>query len=46
MAKFRKKLRSKGKRWAKGQSSVTNPCTNKFRSQAQMNFCKPICGKY
>ncbi|XP_022172679.1 RRP12-like protein isoform X2 [Myzus persicae] len=44
MAKFRKKLKSKGKRWVKGQSSVTNPDSKKYRSQAQMNFCKPIFG--
>jgi len=46
MAKFRKKLKSKGKRWVKGQSSVTNPDSKKYRSQAHMNFCKPIFGKY
>lgn len=45
MAKFRKKLKSKGKRWAKGQSSVTNPESKKYRSQAQMNFGKPMFGK-
>lgn len=46
MAKFRKKLNSKGsKRWVKGQSSVTNPDSKKYRSQAQMNFGKPIFGK-
>ncbi|XP_050436764.1 RRP12-like protein [Adelges cooleyi] len=44
MGKFRKKLKSKGKRWQKGQSSVTNPETKKFRSQAQTNFCKPMFG--
>ncbi|VVC28769.1 Hypothetical protein CINCED_3A003974 [Cinara cedri] len=44
MAKFRKKLKSKGKRWVKGQSSVTNPDSKKYRSQAQMNFCKPMFG--
>lgn len=44
MGKFRKKLKSKGKRWAKGQSSVTNPESKKHRSQAQMNFCKPMFG--
>ncbi|XP_008183768.1 RRP12-like protein isoform X2 [Acyrthosiphon pisum] len=44
MAKFRKKLKSKGKRWVKGQSSVTNPDSKKYRSQAQINFCKPIFG--
>jgi len=46
MAKFRKKLKSKGKRWVKGQSSVTNPDSKKYRSQAQINFCKPIFGEY
>lgn len=46
MAKFRKKLKSKGKRWVKGQSSVTNPDSKKYRSQAQMNFCKPMFGMY
>lgn len=45
MGKFRKKLKSKGKRWVKGQSSVTNPDSKKYRSQALMNFGKPMFGK-
>lgn len=46
MGKFRKKLKSKGKRWVKGQSSVTNPESKKYRLQAQMNFGKPMIGMY
>lgn len=39
MAKFRSKLKggSKGKRWAKGQSSSSNPTTRKFRNAASFS---------
>lgn len=40
MGKFRSKLKgtSKGKRWAKGQSSSSNPETKKHRDQARSRF--------
>lgn len=38
--------RKKAKRWAKGQSSSSNPVTNKFRSQARSRFFQPNPSKY
>lgn len=45
MAKFRKRVnRIKGKRWAKGQSSSSNPSTQKYREAAKSRFFEPITG--
>lgn len=40
MGRFRSKLKgqTKGKRWAKGQSSSSNPETKKYRDQAKSRF--------
>lgn len=37
---------SKGLRWAKGQSCVSNPGTRKFRDQASSNFLHPVSGNF
>ncbi|XP_046383339.1 RRP12-like protein [Ischnura elegans] len=38
MGKFRPRVKSKGKRWAKGQSSSSNPEIRKFRDSAKSRF--------
>lgn len=40
MAKFRSKIKgkTKGKRWQKGQSSNSNPKTQKYREMAKSRF--------
>ena len=40
--KTRVKGGSKGKRWAKGQSSSSNPSTNKHRQAAKSRFFQPF----
>ncbi|KAK9501974.1 hypothetical protein O3M35_012592 [Rhynocoris fuscipes] len=45
MAKFRKRVNSKGKRWQKGHSSSSNPSTHKYREAAQSRFFTPIEGE-
>lgn len=47
MGKFRSKLKgqTKGKKWAKGQSSSSNPTTQKFRNLAKSNFFQENLGK-
>nr|CAG4638227.1 EOG090X00E0 [Cyclestheria hislopi] len=43
MGKLRTRIKSsKGKRWAKGQSSSSNPVTNKHREAAKNNFFRPF----
>lgn len=46
MAKFRSKLKgqTKGKRWPKGQSSVSNPETRKHRDLAKNRFFQENLG--
>ncbi|EZA47728.1 RRP12-like protein [Ooceraea biroi] len=46
MGKLRPRLASKkkAKRWAKGQSSSSNPTTTKHREQARGMFFKDVCG--
>ncbi|XP_050305349.1 RRP12-like protein [Anthonomus grandis grandis] len=46
MGKFRSKLKgqTKGKRWAKGQSSSSNPETHKYRDQAKSRFFQENLG--
>ncbi|CAG9770255.1 unnamed protein product [Ceutorhynchus assimilis] len=46
MGKFRSKLKgqSKGKRWAKGQSSSSNPETHRYRDQARGRFFQENLG--
>ncbi|XP_071441432.1 RRP12-like protein [Hetaerina americana] len=38
MGNFRPRVKGKGKRWAKGQSSSSNPETRKFRENAKSRF--------
>nr|XP_018898188.1 PREDICTED: RRP12-like protein [Bemisia tabaci] len=38
MAKYRKRINSKGKRWVKGQSSSSNPTIQKHRDSAKSRF--------
>lgn len=45
MAKFRKRVNTKGNRWKKGQSSSSNPSTQKYREAAQSRFFGPIEGE-
>lgn len=46
MGTFRTRIKKKGKRWIKGQSSNSNPSTNKFRTHAKNNFFKEdVSGK-
>lgn len=44
MAKFRKRVNTKGKRWKKGQSSSSNPSIQKYREAAQSRFFGPVEG--
>lgn len=37
---------SKGLRWAKGQSCVSNPNTRKFRDAASSQFLHPVSGNF
>uniref|UniRef100_T1I3K1 NUC173 domain-containing protein n=1 Tax=Rhodnius prolixus TaxID=13249 RepID=T1I3K1_RHOPR len=45
MAKFRKRVNTKGKRWKKGQSSSSNPSIQKYREAAQSRFFGPVEGE-
>ncbi|XP_065225448.1 RRP12-like protein [Planococcus citri] len=40
MGTFRTRIKKKGKRWVKGQSSNSNPSSHKFRNHAKNNFFK------
>lgn len=40
MGTFRKRVKTKGKRWIKGQSSNSNPERSTFRKAARNNFFK------
>ncbi|XP_014254012.1 RRP12-like protein [Cimex lectularius] len=44
MAKFRKRVTTKGKKWKKGFSSSSNPQVHKFREAAKTRFFQPIAG--
>lgn len=44
MGKFRPRLKGKGKRWPKGQSSSSNPETTKFRDAAKSRFFQENLG--
>lgn len=44
MAKFRPRLKGKGKRWLKGQSSSSNPETTKHRDAAKSRFFQENLG--
>lgn len=46
MGKFRSKLKgkTKGKRWLKGQSSNSNPKTQKYREMAKSRFFQENLG--
>ncbi|XP_063236769.1 LOW QUALITY PROTEIN: RRP12-like protein [Bacillus rossius redtenbacheri] len=45
MGKHRPRLKGKGLRWAKGQSSSSNPQTKKFRDAAKSNFFQENLGQ-
>ncbi len=45
MAKFRPRVKGKGKRWQKGHSSSSNPETKKFRDAAKSRFFQENLGK-
>lgn len=40
MGTFRKRVKTKGKRWVKGQSANSNPTSKTFRNSATNNFFK------
>ncbi|KAK3918716.1 RRP12-like protein [Frankliniella fusca] len=44
MAKFRPRVKGKGKRWQKGHSSSSNPETKKFRDAARSRFFQENLG--
>jgi len=44
MKKFKVKTNSKGKRWAKGHSCVSNPDATKYRDSAKSRFFQPNLG--
>lgn len=44
MGVFRKRVKTKGKRWIKGQSSNSNPESSTFRRAARNNFFKEELG--
>lgn len=48
MGKFRSKMKgqTKGKRWLKGQSSNSNPKTQKYREMAKSRFFQENLGLY
>jgi ribosomal RNA-processing protein 12 len=44
MRKMKVKTNTKGKRWPKGQSCVSNPDASKFRDAAKSRFFQPNLG--